>query len=198
MTRLPFDPAELGTDDSALQPVADALERYADQTSGLPPSDLAARIRGAIGAEPVPGGGWLAALLPPAGRSWGRGLGFAAVGLVAASAVVVAIVGGQLMDAYREANTGSSASPVPTSSPSPSLTPSPTLSPSPTPMPSESESPSPSTSPSASPEATDEATPFALPSPSESEDEGGGADHSGPGSGEETPGPSAGGSGDGD
>jgi len=183
MTRQPFDPAELGTDDPALQPVADALERYARDAGGSPPAGLAPRIRGALGHEPIPRRGWLAGLIGWGASGPRRGLVPVVAGLVVAAAVAVALVGVQVAGLLRDVNLGSSPSPAPAVTTSPSPTPSPTLSPSPTPSPSVSPIPS----PSASPDETPAATSPALPLPTASDDEGGG--HSGPGGGEETPQP---------
>lgn len=174
--------SEPGIHDPALQPVTDALTRYAEEAAAPPPAGLAEQIRGALASEPLPRRGWLAGFLPQGGAQLRRGIGLAAAGVLMGAAVVIALVGGQLAELLRDVNAGSSASPAPIvmASPIPSALPSPSPSPSPSPE------PPPSVVPSATPQAETQAPSF-LPTPTESEDEGG--DHSGPGGGDETPGP---------
>lgn len=180
----PYDPAELGRHDTALDDVARELERQAAVMAGEPPLELTGRILTAIDEEPMPTSrwAWLSSLRGPAR-------------LVAAAAImVVAVTGaiaiGSLIDAARPDVGGE---PTPVVIPSPSMTASPSESPSPVPSPSESAVPS--ATPSASPEPTIRPTPsdddeLETPEPSESDDDnsgpgGGGGDNSGPGGGDD-------------
>jgi hypothetical protein len=190
MTRNPFDPTELGTDDTSLESIARELEDYAAASADAPPPALSSRIRDAIDAEPV---GWWAsvstALVPF--RTPAR--------LLAAAAVVVAaIVGamalGDLADRARQ-NVGSSPPPILTTpSPSSTISPSPSVSPSPSTTPTTS----PTHTPSPSPTGSDDDDEIETPEPAESDDDnsgpgGGDDDNSGPGGGGDNSGPGGGG-----
>lgn len=187
MTRHPFDPNELGRSDAGLDQVAHDLERYAAQTSGEPPVDLAARVRAAVDAQPHARGrigSLLAAWSGPARAA----VGAAAVVLIVAGAVAL----GQLIERARE-QVGA------TPSPSVTVPPTPTPTPTPSPTPTASPTPSPTLSPPPTPSITPEVTPSdddfepETPEPSESDDSGdadnsgpggGGSDNSGPGGGD--------------
>ncbi|HYG72365.1 MAG TPA: hypothetical protein VEC15_08790 [Actinomycetota bacterium] len=175
MTHHPFDADELDRADATLSSVASRLEAFAEREGGVPPTDLASRIRDRIAAEPVPfASAWLRRF--SRSRSWMAA--FAAT--TAAVVVVVGIVAfSQIAGLVRDFEPGST--PIPSVSPSPS--PSPTPTPTPTPTPPLTDSPSPSSSSSESPEASE------TPEPSEDDDDdnsgrgGGGDDNSGPGGG---------------
>jgi hypothetical protein len=157
MTRHPFDPAELGSDDPALQRVAERLESYASGLDGEPSPALTARILAAAEAEAPRGG--LAAILVALRRP--------ARALAAAAIVVAAVMGGlafsQLVD--RPPDVGAS----PVASPAPSATP--TASPSPSPSAIIAPSPSPTLRPTPTPVATNPPTPATTPVPTASDDD---------------------------
>lgn len=177
MSRLPWDPAEIGTHEADLDGVADRLSGHAAGETGIPPSGLVGRIQAALDDEPLPAAPWWQ-------RVGGGGRWQAPVRLLAAAAVLVAgVMGGLALGEFAgQQNSGSGSSPSPIVSPS--ETPSPTPSPSPTPT----LSPTPTVSPSASPVSSATLTtppPTATedpetPEPSES-DSGGG--NRGPGGG---------------
>jgi len=177
MSRLPWDPAEIGTHEADLDGVADRLARHADAETGLPSPALVGRIQAALDDEPLPVAPWW--------RRIGAGGGWPAPArLMAAAAVLVAgVIGGlALGELAGQQNSGSGPSPTPVLSPS--ATPSPTPSPSATPT----LSPSPVSSTSITtppPTATEEAE---TPEPDDdsggnSGPGGGGDDNSGPGGG---------------
>ncbi|MGZ8475882.1 MAG: hypothetical protein ACXWWQ_06625 [Candidatus Limnocylindria bacterium] len=171
MSRLPWDPAEIGTHEEDLDGVADRLTRHAEAETGLPHGTLAARIQAALDDEPLPVGPWWRRTGPVSG--W---LGPARL-IAAAAVLVLGVVGGlALGDFAGEQNSGSGPSPTPVVSPS--ATPSPTPSPSATPTLSPTPSPSPMSSARITtppPTATEEAE-----TPEPGEDSGG---NSGPGGG---------------
>ena len=181
MTRHPYGSDELDRVDPELDAVAVELERYAAARSTDPPAGLAAIVKDAIAAEPLPAVGWWQRLVagPAAWGATGRSIAVAAVVMLL---LVGSLAVGQLLDVNRP-NVGSSPSPI--------------LSPSERPTPSSTESPSPSPSPSTSPTPT---APPSTPSATPSDDNGGGDDsetpepsdddNSGPGGGGETPEPS--------
>lgn len=177
MTRLPWDPAEIGTHEADLDGIADRLSTHAVVESDAPPMELANRIRAALDDEPLPASAWWQRL------GGGTGGWQAPVRLLAAAAVLVAgVVGGlalgELAGQLQNSGSGSSppavVSPSPTPSPSPSPSPSPTLSPTPSATPLSSATLTP---PPPLPSPDDE-----TPEPSESDDSGGG--NSGPGGGD--------------
>ena len=182
MTRQPFDPGEVGSEEPALERVAERLDSYASSVDAEPPVGLTSRIVAAVDTDPeapaARGGAWpvLAALRRPARA-------------IAAAAVVVAAVTGALAFAQlvdRPPDIGASALPSPTTSAtpsaSPSPSPSPTFSPSPSPTPTATPRPttSPTTGPTPVPTATDDDDDVETPEPTESDD-----DNSGPGGGDD-------------
>jgi uncharacterized membrane protein YgcG len=194
MTRVPWDPAEIGSHDADLDALASRLEAYALEVGTAPDPSLAARINDAIDAEPIPGARW-----------WQRGGGIAGrqapVRLMAAAAVLVAgVVGGLALGEFAgvldQSGAGSSppavTTPSPTPSPSASPSPSPTASPSPSPSPSESASPVSSARLPVPPVASDE---LETPDPDDVDNSGpgGGDDNSGSGGGGDNSGPGGGG-----
>lgn len=190
MSRLPWDPAEIGLHDADLDDVAGTLDAYAAGTDAAPAPGLAARINAALDAEPIPPAHW-----------WQRGglIGWQAPTrlLAAAAVVVIGVVGGlalgQFAELMQQGGTGSSPSPIVSPSPTPTTSPTPTPSPSATPTPT----------------ATPTQTPRPLPTPSDeletpdpndvdnsgpggggddnSGSGGGGGDNSGPGGGDDSP-----------
>jgi hypothetical protein len=177
MTRLPWDPAEIGTHEPDLDHVADRLTSHAAGADGGPYGALVARIQAALDDEPLPAAPWWQRL--GAGGQWqapGR--------LLAAAAVLVAgVIGGLALGEFagQVENSGSGPSPAPLVSPS--STPSPSSSPSPTSSPTPTVSPSPTAVPPVTtPLPTVE--PFETPEPGESDNSGpGGGGNSGPGGG---------------
>src|SRR3712207_6830685 len=88
MTRVPWDPAEIGSHDADLDQIAGRLDAYALELDVAPDPTLAARINAAVDTEPIPAGRW-----------WQRGGGLAGwqgpARLMAAAVVLVAgVVGG--------------------------------------------------------------------------------------------------------
>ena len=67
MTREPFTPAELGTDDESLNAVAAELEDYAQLAHRAPSAMLVRSVMDAVEAEPAPRRGWWATLAAPGG-----------------------------------------------------------------------------------------------------------------------------------
>lgn len=195
MTRLPWDPAEIGSHEADLDEVADRLMRHASATSVGPAPDLAARVSAALDDERVPPWAWWQRVMGTGGfRGPAR--------LMAAVAVVVAgVVGGlalgSVAELVQQGGTGTSppiqATPSVTPSATPSPTPSPTLSPSPTTSPSPSERPSPVSSERLMTPMPEGSPRIETPEPSESDDPD--EDNSGPGSGGDGSGNSGSGSG---
>ena len=172
MSRVPWDPAEIGSHDPDLDEVAGELDAYALDVDSRPDPALAGRIHAALDAEPIPAAHW-----------WQRGglLGPRAARLLAAAVVVaVGVLGGlalgELADVMQQGGTGSSPSPIVSPSASPTETPSP--SPSPTPTLSPTPSPTPTVAPAATP--TDE---IETPEPDGDNSGPGGGGNSGPGGG---------------
>lgn len=181
MTRHPYGPDELDRHDPDLDAIAERLERYAGDVPDEVPIGLAARIHAAIDDEPMPAAGWWASLI--GGRLSGSARAFAVAGVVAL-AIVGAFAIGEVAQALRQPNVGTSPSPSTVSSPSqsPSATPEPTATSSPSPT-----VPTPTLSPSPLPISTAQPT---IPLPTATDDHGGdrsprpsGSDHSGPGGG---------------
>jgi hypothetical protein len=191
MTRLPWDPAEIGTHEDDLDHVADRLTRYAESASDAPSIGLVDRIQSALDDEPIPAAPWW--------RGGGVTAWRAPVRMFAAAAVLVlgVVAGlalGQLSGLVQEGGTGSSPAPITSPSTSPSPTPSPTLSPSPSDSPSSSPSPSGSPvssarlitpNPTASPDDDAAETPDPDDDSGGNSGPGGGGDNSGPGSGDD-------------
>lgn len=136
MTRHPFNPGELGADDSSLTELADELERSAT-TAAQPSVGFAGRVLAAIDDEPAPRRPWYVALGFGAAAPVVRG---AALGAVGVAAILVAVLVGGLLGPVRP-GPGSDGSPTPTASPTSSPTPSASASPSPTPTATPSASP---------------------------------------------------------
>lgn len=182
MTRLPWDPAEIGTHEDDLDNVADRLTRYAESASDAPPAGLVDRIQSALDEEPTPAAAWW--------RGGGVTGWLAPVRMLAAAAVLVlgVVAGlalGQLSGLVQDGGTGSSPPPLTSPSPSPSPTPSPSPSASPSASPSPSESPVSSArliTPNPSPDDADE-TPEPGDDSGGNSGPGGGGDNSGPGGG---------------
>jgi hypothetical protein len=183
MSRLPWDPAEIGTHEADLDGVADRLTRHAEEVAGPPPTGLVARIHTAVEQEPLPVARWWQRL--------GTGAGWRAPARLMAAAAVLAlgVIGGlALGELTGQQNSGSGSSPTPVVSPSPTRSATPSPSPSATPT----VSPTPSASPVSSatlttppPTAAEEAE-----TPDPDEDSGG---NSGPGGGGDNSGPGGGG-----
>jgi hypothetical protein len=181
MSRLPWDPAEIGTHEADLDGVADRLTRHEAGETGIPPSALTIRIRAALDEEPLPAAPWWQ-------RLGGTGGWRVPVRLLAAAAVLVAgVISGVALGEFagQGQNSGSGAtppavvSPSPTPSRSPTLSPTPSRSPTLSPTPTTSPSPTLSPSPSPLPTASDDAE---TPEPSGSDDSSGG--NRGPGGGD--------------
>lgn len=190
MTRVPWDPAEIGLHEADLDDVAGKLDAYALEVDAAPAPGLAPRIRAALDAEPVPPAHW-----------WQRGalIGWQAPTRLLASAAVVAIgvLGGlalgQLAELMQQGGTGSSPPPVvsPSSTPSESPTPTPSPSPTPTPTATPTQTPHPVPTPSdeletPDPDDFDNSGPGGG-SGDSSGSGGGGGDNSGPGGGDDSP-----------
>jgi hypothetical protein len=184
MTRLPWDPAEIGTHDADLDDVAARLTRYADSTADAPPASLIGRIEAALDDEPIPAAPWWRA---GGLAAWGVPARILAAAAVLVLGIVTGLALGQLSGLVQDAGTGSSPAPVISDSPSPSPSPSPTPTPSPSPTASPTPSPSPATP---EPTASEDETPEPFDDSGGNSGPGGGGGsggNSGPGGGGDSP-----------